>query len=944
MQNFFKKILQLIQNLNLTIKIIFFIVFIIVLPFTIILFLLIFNVHTATDKVEKTTLSKTSQQVEEDLKNNVRIKSDLYDYRLKSNMMDLDAIKNNIVDNEFNEKELSIFHFKHQLSNSVYFIDASNNIMMSPPMDSFKQKKVVLSSLPEFSFLKSADETRTLGRWIGPYDDFKSKTRIMSYVLPVWDNNVFKGVLGVDMTTNVLLQNVISIDPSKNTYIFLVRNSGEIISASDNIKRDLGLDVEKQSLNLFDSKVFRNQGIYDTTTFVDKTDGAFDIDKGKSGEKLIIYSTIPSFSGKLFVLSPLDEIIQIQNENVESAHRIISNVEEVGMINAIIFGIIIVLITFYLINLSILGPIRHLKGGIESIENDDFSTRVDIASKDEIGSLAASFNRMADKLQSYYSVLELKVKERTHDLEEKVMEIEKKNVDLGDTSRAMINILEDARGLEEQLKVEKEGVQHKVEERTKALSDAKDEVTKGWIQLQKEKARLSSSIEGLPIGFIMTDTDNNVVVSNTALEKILDFKDPKWTLSDITKGIAGKVDIVAECMKCIKEKAVFNLKDITFGSKYLHISISPIQANATEVIGTVILVEDVTEAIVLQRSRDEFFSIASHELRTPLTSIKGNTSMIEEYYGDKLQDKDLKEMIDDIHESSVRLINIVNDFLDMSRLEQGRIEFKKEVFDIVPLIEQIVYDIARMAKEKNIFVKFDQPSGLHPKVTADSARTKQIIFNLLGNALKFTTNGGVTVTIDTSEKLLNVHITDTGQGVPVTSQALLFRKFQQAENNILTRDGTKGTGLGLYISRLMANGMRGEVVLEKSVENKGSTFLLTLPLATEEDKKNIKEVEMKVVVPISEKINKEPVSDVSAPKAIEPNETADETKKAVSTAGAGEPKEKVEAITEANPVDKPTAEAVLEEKKLEATKDVESNSVKEEKNIADKPAQDSANS
>jgi PAS domain S-box-containing protein len=390
--------------------------------------------------------------------------------------------------------------------------------------------------------------------------------------------------------------------------------------------------------------------------------------------------------------------------------------------------------------------------------------------------------------------------------------------------------------LTEELKIEKENIEKKVAERTADLAKAKNEVSRGWMQLQKEKARVVASITSLPLGFVMTDTQNNIVVSNPALEKIFNFTQDKWTLMDIAKQLGGSFDLVKNCQACLIEKKTIDVKDISYGSKFLRIFIAPITTAENEAIGTVILVEDITETKVLERSRDEFFSIASHELRTPLTSIKGNSSLIQEYYADKFKDdKQLTEMIDDIHESSVRLIGIVNDFLDLSRLEQKRVEFKKEVFDIVPLIERIVYELATTAKERKISVKFDQPSGVHPNILADSARTKQIIYNLLGNAIKFTDAGGVTVNIDIKNKFLNIRVTDTGKGIPIKSQSLLFRKFQQTENNILTRDNTQGTGLGLYISKLMATGMGGDVVLESSMENKGSTFLVTLPLAAEKD-------------------------------------------------------------------------------------------------------------
>ena len=125
----------------------------------------------------------------------------------------------------------------------------------------------------------------------------------------------------------------------------------------------------------------------------------------------------------------------------------------------------------------------------------------------------------------------------------------------------------------------------------------------------------------------------------------------------------------------------------------------------------------------------------------------------------------------------------------------------------------------------------DNTLGTMPKVHADEDRVKEIIYNLIGNALKFTEKGEVRVVMKKNRHMLEVRVVDTGKGIPLQSQSLLFRKFQQAQNNILTRDNTRGTGLGLYISKLLAQGMKGEIILEQSVVDKGSTFLLTLPLA-----------------------------------------------------------------------------------------------------------------
>ncbi len=383
---------------------------------------------------------------------------------------------------------------------------------------------------------------------------------------------------------------------------------------------------------------------------------------------------------------------------------------------------------------------------------------------------------------------------------------------------------------EEKSRIEKivEERTHELRDKNNALQKAQEQITEGWIKLQDEKARLTSSINSLSLGFILTDIDENVLIINPAAEKILKTDKPISNFSEIEAFFKDSIDLhkLHSELKSVSE-------EITNGVSTIRLLLAPIISNAKgvdEKIGTVVLLDDITEAKVLERSKDEFFSIASHELRTPLTSIRGNTSMILDYFLQDLKDPSLKEMIDDIHESSVRLIGIVNDFLDLSRLEQKRIEFKKEDIDIVDLSKEVLSELKANANG-HIELKLLLPNTMPPHILADRNKVKEILINLVGNALKFTESGSVSIRFETHEKQLEIFIVDTGRGIPLVNQNLLFRKFQQAGDSLFTRDTTKGTGLGLYISKLMVEGMGGVIKLVESVPGKGTTFSFTLPLA-----------------------------------------------------------------------------------------------------------------
>ena len=273
-------------------------------------------------------------------------------------------------------------------------------------------------------------------------------------------------------------------------------------------------------------------------------------------------------------------------------------------------------------------------------------------------------------------------------------------------------------------------------------------------------------------------------------------------------------------------------RNVTFGPRFFRFFFMPIAgAKAKTTLGTVLLMEDVTEAKTMERSRDEFFSIASHELRTPLTAIRGNSGMLLDFYKKQLADPDMHSMVDDIHGASLRLIAIVNDFLDMSRLEMGKFVFKNEPFNITSLIREILREYGVTGANHKLKLELAPFAGPDPWVRADADRARQVIINLISNGIKVTTQGGVTIHLVPQKRNLHIKVTDTGMGIPVDSQHLLFRKFQQASNNILTRDNTQSTGLGLYISKLLVSGMHGRIFLEHSEVGHGTTFVLELPQA-----------------------------------------------------------------------------------------------------------------
>jgi len=226
--------------------------------------------------------------------------------------------------------------------------------------------------------------------------------------------------------------------------------------------------------------------------------------------------------------------------------------------------------------------------------------------------------------------------------------------------------------------------------------------------------------------------------------------------------------------------------------------------------------------------KDEFFSIASHELRTPLTAIRGNSIMLKKLYADKVEDQHFTTMVDDIYASTIRLIEIVNDYLDVARLEEGKIKFINEQVNVDTIINEVISELTAVANEKEISLKY-QAMPDTTIVNCDRSRIKQIIYNLIGNAIKFTQSGGVTVRTEIKNNNLRILFTDTGPGISLPSQKQLFKKFRQVSDNPQTSN-IGSSGLGLYISKMLIEKMGGKIELVSSEIGRGTTFGISLPL------------------------------------------------------------------------------------------------------------------
>ncbi len=234
----------------------------------------------------------------------------------------------------------------------------------------------------------------------------------------------------------------------------------------------------------------------------------------------------------------------------------------------------------------------------------------------------------------------------------------------------------------------------------------------------------------------------------------------------------------------------------------------------------------------LDKLKDDFVSVASHELRTPMTAIRSYTWMALNRSDVPLSDK-LKRYLSRTLISTERLINLVNDMLNVSRIEAGRIEIRPKGFDMIALANDVLAEVSAKAAEKALKVQV-VPSQI-PQVFADPDKVHQVLLNLVGNAMKFTPNeGSITISFFTDGKVVETGVKDTGTGISPEDQARLFKKFGRLDNSYVAAATTGGTGLGLFISKSLIDLMHGKIWATSEGMGKGATFAFSLPIATPE--------------------------------------------------------------------------------------------------------------
>ena len=356
------------------------------------------------------------------------------------------------------------------------------------------------------------------------------------------------------------------------------------------------------------------------------------------------------------------------------------------------------------------------------------------------------------------------------------------------------------------------------------------------LKAQKIEATKSQAIlESVADGVVVADANGRIILVNAAAERILDLLREKAMGRSINEmlGLYGRQakEWMEQVNRWTTHQEPYDTNEylaarLEIGRRVISVHLAPVMM-ADEFLGTVSVFRDVTAEVEAERAKTEFVSTVSHELRTPMTSIKGYVKLLLMGAAGVLSEEQ-SNFLSVIDTNVDRLTVLVNDLLDISRIESGRIKLSPHRMDVIPVIEQVVVEMDSRAMEQGLSLISHLPLHL-PDIIADPDRVAQILTNLLGNACNYTLPGGkVVVSAYQDDRKVAISVSDTGIGIAPDDQQKIFERFFRADDSVV--QDAPGTGLGLSIVKSLVEMQGGEIWVESEV-GVGSTFTFTLPIA-----------------------------------------------------------------------------------------------------------------
>lgn len=392
-----------------------------------------------------------------------------------------------------------------------------------------------------------------------------------------------------------------------------------------------------------------------------------------------------------------------------------------------------------------------------------------------------------EELEKAKASFEKKVRERTRDLEQKTKDLE-------NAQKALLNILED--------------------------------VEEARAKIEEERDKTLAIIQNFTDGILVFNKEYTLIEVNEEAERLLGVKKESVLGKKISEIKVKEMEALLKMIFDGKDIRELKRKELPLSKeKILEVTTVPF-FRKKEREGVFVVLHDISREKMIDRLKTEFVSISAHQLRTPLSAIKWSLRMLLDGDMGPLS-KEQKEFLEKTYQSNERMINLVNDLLDVTRIEEGRFIYNPTFVDFNKLVGQVIKNYKEVAQRKKVSLIFKKSRNI-PKVKVDIEKMKLAITNLVDNALRYTPSGGrVKVEVKRKKEELECLVSDTGIGIPKDQQKRIFSKFFRGVNAIKMQ--TEGTGLGLFITKNIIEAHGGKIWFE-SEEGKGTTFYFTIPL------------------------------------------------------------------------------------------------------------------
>ncbi|MCX6720517.1 MAG: ATP-binding protein [Candidatus Staskawiczbacteria bacterium] len=382
------------------------------------------------------------------------------------------------------------------------------------------------------------------------------------------------------------------------------------------------------------------------------------------------------------------------------------------------------------------------------------------------------------------------------------------------------------------------------------VQQATQAVTKLQEVVESENSKLNAMVASMTDGIVMTDMDERVLVVNPAAKKALGLETKiEISVLDIAKGLKEKLDIKDKIDESVRLEKVFVSEEISLGNGFFQIIISPVR-DRWKNLGCVVVLRDMTHEKEVEQIKEDFTAMIVHELRSPLDSIKKMAELMRQANVKKANRESCLQMI---YSNSSDMLELINNLLNIAKIEAGKFEVMKQKSSIKKIIESRVLFFNIAAKDVKVNLTSQFADNIPETVEFDPRTISEVLNNLISNALKFTKeNGAVTVqtllhkngeSLEKEAKVAGINwfikadisnipdslfvaVTDNGAGIAPDQINRLFNKFIQAKSTFVEKSGT---GLGLAIVKSIVESHGGTVGAE-SIEGKGSTFYFTLPI------------------------------------------------------------------------------------------------------------------